>query len=89
MEVGNITKAATFESFLFLSYKNTQSRNDRAFQYFHETNINRLFFGVTQKYELRVSFKVELGGKVIKVFVGIRSKTLAYLMDDDSEHKKM
>ena len=33
-------------------------------------------------------FKDELGGKVMKVFVGIRSKTLAYLMDDDSEHKK-
>ena len=40
MEVGNITKAATFESFLDLSYKNTQFC-DSAFQYFHETNINR------------------------------------------------
>ena len=30
---------------------------DSAFEYFHETNINQLFWGVTQKYELRVSFK--------------------------------
>ena len=33
-------------------------------------------------------FKDELGGKVMKEFVGLRAKTWAYLMDDDSEHKK-
>ena len=30
----------------------------------------------------------ELGGKIMKEFVGLRAKTWAYLMDDDSEHKK-
>ena len=30
---------------------------DSAFLYFHESNINRWFWRVTQKYELRVSFK--------------------------------
>ena len=40
MDVGNITKAATFKSFLRLSYKIT----------------NDDFWGFTQKYELRVSF---------------------------------
>ena len=31
--------------------------------------------------------KDELGGKIIKEFVGLRAKTHAYLMDDDSEQK--
>ena len=33
-------------------------------------------------------FKDELGGMIMKIFVGIRAKTWAYLMDDDTEHKK-
>ena len=33
-------------------------------------------------------FKDELGGKIMKEFVALRAKTWAYLMDDDSEHKK-
>ena len=33
-------------------------------------------------------FKDELGGKIMKELVGLRAKTWAYLMDDDSEHKK-
>ena len=33
-------------------------------------------------------FKDELGGKIMKEFVGLRAKAWAYLMDDDSEHKK-
>ena len=33
-------------------------------------------------------FKDELGGKIMTLFVGVRAKTYAYLMDDDSEHKK-
>ena len=42
MEVGNITKAATFKGFLHLSYKNTQLLFcDSDFKYFHETNISR------------------------------------------------
>ena len=43
MEVGNITKTATYKSVLHLSYnKNTQLFFcDSAFKHFHETNINR------------------------------------------------
>ena len=33
-------------------------------------------------------FKDELRGKIMKEFVGFRAKTYAYLMDDNSEHKK-
>ena len=33
-------------------------------------------------------FKDELGEKIMKEFAGLRAKTYAYLMDDDSEHKK-
>ena len=32
--------------------------------------------------------KDELGGKIMKEFAGIRGKIWAYLMDDDTEHKK-
>ena len=34
-------------------------------------------------------FKRELGAKIMKGFVGLRAKTYAYLMDDDSEKKKV
>ena len=33
-------------------------------------------------------FKHELDGKNMKEFVALRAKTYAYLMDDDSEHKR-
>ena len=32
--------------------------------------------------------KDELDGKIMKEFAGIRGKIWAYLMDDDTEHKK-
>ena len=33
-------------------------------------------------------FKDELGGRIIKEFVGLRAKIYAHLMDNDTEHKK-
>ena len=33
-------------------------------------------------------FKDELGGKIMIEFVRLREKTYAYLMDNDTEHKK-
>ena len=59
MEIGNVTKAATFKSFLHQSYKNTQLSLfvTVIFNYIHKTNINQWFWGVKQKQELRVFFK--------------------------------
>ena len=34
------------------------------------------------------SFKDKLGGKIMIEFARLRAKTYAYLMDDDSKHKK-
>ena len=33
-------------------------------------------------------FRDELGGKIMKEFVGLRAKAWSYLMNDGSEHKK-
>ena len=33
--------------------------------------------------------KDELGGKILKEFVALKAKTYSYLMDDDTEHKKV
>ena len=33
-------------------------------------------------------FKDELGGKIMKEFIGLRAKTSAYLMEDNNEYKK-
>ena len=53
MEVGNIIRKLLLLKVFLLSYKNTQLLFcDSAFWYFHETNINQRFLGVTQKYEL-------------------------------------
>ena len=38
-----------------------------------------------KKYRL---FKDELGGNIVRGFVGPRAKTWSYLLDDGSEHKK-
>ena len=36
-----------------------------------------------------VFFKDELGGKIMKGFVTLKPKTYSYLLDEDSEHKKL
>ena len=61
MEVGNIAKPATFKTFIHLSYKNTLLIFcDGAFNISNEKNINQLFWGVTQKYEMYVFFNLIL-----------------------------
>ena len=45
-----------------------------------------LQIGVNKK--LTGMFKDELRGKIVKEFCVLRAKTYAYLLDDDTEHKK-
>ena len=60
MEIGNITKTASFKSFLYLSYKNTQLLLfvTVLFNIFSWDKNYQWFLGVTQKYQLRVSFNI-------------------------------
>ena len=74
MEVRNIPKAATLKNFVHLSYKNTQlfSFVIVLFNIFMRQTLYQWFLGVTQKYELRVSFKVtkpQWDGIFLKVYV--------------------
>ena len=58
MEVENITKAATFKTFLHVIYKNTELLFfATALFNIHMRNNNRWLLRVTQKYDWRVSFK--------------------------------
>ena len=45
-------------------------------------------FPIVENKKIPGLFKDELGGKIMKLFVGVRAKTFTYLMDHDSEHKK-
>ena len=53
----------------------------------YDKNDNRpLHIGKNKK--VIGKFKDKLDGRVIKEFVALRAKAYAYLMEDDSEHKK-
>ena len=69
-------------------YKDIANDVDRWFDTsnYDENDKRSLLIGKNKK-EIGL-FKDEWGRKIMKVFVGVRSKTRAYLMDDDSEHKK-
>ena len=54
----------------------------------HVTMIIIDRFQLAKKKNLISLFKDELGGKIMKEFVGIREKTYTYLMNDDTKHKK-
>ena len=54
----------------------------------HDKNDNRpLQTGMNKK--VNGIFKDKLGGKIMKEFCALRAKIYAYLMDDDSEKKKL
>ena len=70
-------------------YKDIANDVEKWFDTFnYDENDNRpLPIGMNKK--VIGLFKDELGGKIMKEFVGLRAKTWAYLIDDDSEHKKV
>ena len=53
----------------------------------YDDDIDRPLPQVMNKKKIGL-FKCELGGKIMKEFVGLRAKRYAYLMDYDSEKKK-
>ena len=50
--------------------------------------LNRPLLKVKNK-KVICGMKVELGGKIMKEFVGLRAKACSYLIDDGSEDKKI
>ena len=49
---------------------------------------DKILLPIVKNIKVISLFKDELGGKIMKEFVGLRAKTCAYLMNDDIEHKK-
>ena len=70
------------------SYKDISGDVERWFaaSNFDENDKRPLPIGKNKK--IPGLFKDELGGKIMKEFCALRTKTYAYLMDDDNEKKK-
>ena len=49
---------------------------------------DKILLPIVKNIKVISLFKGELGGKIMKEFVGLRAKTYTYLMNDDIEHKK-
>ena len=74
MEIGNVTKAATFKNFLHQSYKNTNTFSvTMLFNCFHEANINRWFLRVTQNKNCVFSVKLTDWTKQLSSFRSLGS----------------
>ena len=73
-----------------LYYMNTDIANDveKWFDTSNYSENDKKPFLICKNKKVTSLFKDELGGKIMQEFVGLRARTYAYLMDDDSEHKK-
>ena len=71
------------------SYEDIAGDVDKLFSTSNYEEGGKIPLPVGKKKKVIGLFKVKVGGKIMKEFVGLRSKTYAYLMDDDSEKKKV
>ena len=55
---------------------------------FIKTLLMTLKWFDTSNYSKDDNRPLQIGWKIMKEFVGLRAKTWAYLLDDDSEHKE-
>ena len=67
-------------------YKGTANNIEKRFDTSNYDNNRPLAIGMNKK--VIGLLKDDLGGKIMTGFVGLRAKTYAYLVDDDSKHKK-
>ena len=69
------------------SYKDIADDFEKGFDKSNYSKDDKRPLPVGLKKKVIGPFKDKLGGEIMKEFVGIRAKTRAYLMHDDTEHK--
>ena len=69
-------------------YKDIANDVEKWFDTSHYSEDDKMPLPIGKNKKIIGLFKEKLGGKIMKEFVGLRAKTYAYLMDDDSDHKK-
>ena len=69
-------------------YKDIANDIEKWFDTFNRDENDKRPLPIGKNKKVIGLFKDELGGRIVKEFVGLRGKTWAYVMDDDTEHKK-
>ena len=69
-------------------YKDIANNVKEWFDTSHYSKYDNRSLLIGRNKKKKAFLKDELGGKIMKEFAGIRGKIWAYLMDDDTEHKK-
>ena len=69
-------------------YKDIANVVEKWFDAFNYEEDNKKPLPTEKNKKVIGLFKDELGGSIIKKIFGLRAKTYAYLIDNDSEHKK-
>ena len=69
-------------------YKEIANDVEKWFGTFNYDENNKRPLRIGKHKKIIGLFKDQLGGKIMTEYIGLRAKTYAYLMDDDSDHKK-
>ena len=69
-------------------YKNIAGNFEKWFDTSNYDENDKRPLPISKSKKIPGLFKDELGEKIMTLFVGVRAKSYAYLMDDDSEHNK-